>query len=287
MTNGSAASEVQPDYSHRYHAGNVGDVWKHVVWWALLERLHREDSPLDILDCHAGAGEYRLQSTGEWTAGIGALRSAAKTDAATVVAKYSAFIDQFGVDNSQLRRYPGSPRLLERLWRPGDRLACYELEPTAFGELNGAAFGSEVERINGDGLAALRARCAEPMKGRLVGLIDPPWNIKSDWHTIPLTMIECVAAAPSAVIAVWYPIKSYSRVNQMIRTLREGGLPSLIADVITTPLDIKRNRLNGSGVCIVNAPADLAPQLAEAGAVVGSACSSHRGFFEIRLNANP
>ena len=30
-----------PDYSHRYHAGNVGDVWKHC---ALVDILHRAGS---------------------------------------------------------------------------------------------------------------------------------------------------------------------------------------------------------------------------------------------------
>jgi 23S rRNA (adenine2030-N6)-methyltransferase len=203
-----------------------------------------------------------------------------------VVAHYRAFIEEFGAHDSKLRRYPGSPRLLERLRRPSDRVSCYELEPTPFSQLTSAPFDGAIERVHGDGLAALRARCAEPTSGGLVGLIDPPWNVKADWRTIPGAVIDCLKATPTAVIAVWYPIKSYTRVNQMIRTIREAGLPYLVGDLITTPLELQRNRLNGSGIIVINPPSDLAPTLAAAAAVIGAACASHHGFFELRLTAS-
>lgn len=291
MESGYAASATQGDYSHRFHAGNVGDVWKHVIWLALVRHLHRTHPQLFILDCHAGAGEYDLQPTGEWTAGIGALRQSAVDEPDPLIDEYRRYVDEFGARPTGLRRYPGSPRILERLSRPSDITRCYELDTETAEGLMALPFKPTVERYHGDGLAALHSACtrpaslgAPPPTGQLVGLIDPPWNIKSDWRTIPQMMIECYRAAPQAIIAVWYPIKAYTRVHQLINTLRGAGLPCLVADLITTPLEHRRNRLNGSGVCIVNPPQHLAPQLAAAGARIAAACVTAHGFFEVRLN---
>ena len=50
------------NYRHIYHAGNFGDVVKHVVLTLLLRRLMLKDTPLCVLDTHAGIGKYNLAS---------------------------------------------------------------------------------------------------------------------------------------------------------------------------------------------------------------------------------
>ena len=50
------------NYRHAYHAGNSGDVLKHLVLLAVLEALQRKDKPLFYLDTHAGRGLYDLDS---------------------------------------------------------------------------------------------------------------------------------------------------------------------------------------------------------------------------------
>ena len=69
------------NYRHIYHAGNFGDVMKHVVLTLLLQKLMRKETPLCVLDTHAGIGRYNLASeealkTGEFQSGIGALLKA-------------------------------------------------------------------------------------------------------------------------------------------------------------------------------------------------------------------
>ena len=64
------------NYRHAYHAGNHGDVLKHAVLTAIVQKLHEKPTPLFLLDTHAGIGLYDLESveagkTGEWRAGIG------------------------------------------------------------------------------------------------------------------------------------------------------------------------------------------------------------------------
>ncbi len=51
------------NYRHAYHAGNHGDVLKHVVLARLIAFLHEKPSPVFILDTHAGIGAYDLTAT--------------------------------------------------------------------------------------------------------------------------------------------------------------------------------------------------------------------------------
>ena len=60
------------DYAHARHAGNAGDVFKHVALIALLEAMVRDPAPLTYVETHAGDGLYPLGSAGEW--GDGAMR---------------------------------------------------------------------------------------------------------------------------------------------------------------------------------------------------------------------
>ena len=49
-------------YRHAFHAGNPADVLKHLVWIQVLDYLTRTDKPLLVVDTHAGAGMYLLDS---------------------------------------------------------------------------------------------------------------------------------------------------------------------------------------------------------------------------------
>ena len=55
-------------YRHAFHAGNHADVLKHITLLATLRHLMRKDSPLLLVDTHAGAGIYRLDGGAAQTA---------------------------------------------------------------------------------------------------------------------------------------------------------------------------------------------------------------------------
>ena len=50
------------NYRHAFHAGNFGDCMKHALLVWLLRALQRKPAPLFVLDTHAGAGRYDLDS---------------------------------------------------------------------------------------------------------------------------------------------------------------------------------------------------------------------------------
>ena len=65
-------------YRHAFHAGNHADVLKHAILVHTLDYFNRKDAPYWVIDTHAGAGLYSLDSdwaakTSEFADGIGRL----------------------------------------------------------------------------------------------------------------------------------------------------------------------------------------------------------------------
>ncbi len=235
------------DYAHARHAGNVGDVFKHVALVALLEELLKDPAPLRYVESHAGDGMFPLGSNGEWSAGIQLLWDLKGDDAA---GRFVQLVRGFsGPDATRPGKYPGSPVLAQKLLREQDSLLLHELEPQAAGVLRrtvGADARAEVRET--DGLAALPTS----LNGRAFVLIDPPYTQKGEWADTAAAVIG--ARKAGAVVAVWYPIKALTRPRALLAALVEGGLHGTLVELISTPLRLKREKLNGSGVLLLGVP---------------------------------
>ena len=48
--------EAMPDYGHRFHAGNVGDVWKHCALVVVLRHVAAAAARVAYVETHAGEG---------------------------------------------------------------------------------------------------------------------------------------------------------------------------------------------------------------------------------------
>lgn len=272
-------------YQHRFHAGNVGDCWKHAVLAALVQLLQSRHAALHVLESHAGAGRYPLGETGEWSAGIGRLWGQRAG-----LEPWLDLLARAGASHLPPRRYPGSPLQLAALLRPQDRADFFELDPQAAAALQAALLADERLRVHhADGLAgALTLLSAAPApdapSARLL-VIDPPFSAKEEWRAIPAAMARLAAAAPDLCQLLWYPIKSLTRPNALLLALRELGRPLLALDLLTTPLELQRNRLNGSGLALLQAPAGLAERAAGIAPPIGAACATHDGHWSLRLQA--
>ena len=85
------------NYRHAFHAGNFADVMKHALLVRILAYLQRKETPLRVIDTHAGIGLYDLTSdeagrTGEWVEGIGRLDEAFSPEVEEILAPYRAVI---------------------------------------------------------------------------------------------------------------------------------------------------------------------------------------------------
>ncbi|HPJ30361.1 MAG TPA: 23S rRNA (adenine(2030)-N(6))-methyltransferase RlmJ [Methanothrix sp.] len=96
-------------YDHRRHAGNAGDVWKHLILAEVADHLLGGGVRVYV-ESHAGRPEYRLRPGGEWEGGIGRLWPCPEP-----LAKYR-HLQILGERNSRgLERYPGSASIVLEL----------------------------------------------------------------------------------------------------------------------------------------------------------------------------
>jgi 23S rRNA (adenine2030-N6)-methyltransferase len=270
-----------PDYSHRRHAGNVGDVWKHCV---LVAMLARASGRVAYLDTHAGEGTYPLLPTGEWAEGIGRLWTAQSDDGA--VAAYLGHCRRLARGGGRPETYPGSPAMARAVLGSEAPLVLYERDAEAFERLD-AAFSRDphVRLVHGDGLAALAAElpALASAHGGAVALIDPPYSQKADWARVPDAVARAAAAAERACLLLWYPVKSLTRPNAMVARLRAAGIAGALAELVTTPLEHQRNRLNGSGVIVVRPPEGALEAIAAAAPPIGGRCATREDAWSFRM----
>jgi 23S rRNA (adenine2030-N6)-methyltransferase len=239
------------DYAHARHAGNVGDVFKHVALTAVLEELLKDPLPLRYVESHAGDGMFPLGSNGEWSAGIQLLWELKGQDAA---GRFVELVRGFsGPDATRPGKYPGSPVIAQKLLRAQDSLLLHELEPQAAGVLRRTlAADARAEVRETDGLAALPAALPTGPEARAFVLVDPPYTQKGEWADTAAAVIE--ARKGGAMVAVWYPIKALTRPRALLSALVAGGLHGTLVELISTPLRLKREKLNGSGMLLLGVP---------------------------------
>jgi 23S rRNA (adenine2030-N6)-methyltransferase len=281
--------DAAPDYSHRFHAGNVGDVWKHCALVEVLRLAAAAAPSVAYVESHAGEGSYELGPTGEWTEGVGRLWTtsefAARDDAA---GRYVPLCRRLGSGTDRPTRYPGSPQLARAVLGPAAPLILRESDAAAYERLV-AAMGADphVEIAREDGLATLPevVRATERRAGAVVVLIDPPYSRKADWTQVPDALVRAATASARACLLLWYPVKSLTRPNAMIARVEAAGVSGAVAELITTPLAHQRHRLNGSGVLVVRPPAGALEALAAAAPVIGRRCATHGGAWSFRMQS--
>jgi 23S rRNA (adenine2030-N6)-methyltransferase len=276
--------DAAPDYSHRHHAGNVGDVWKHC---ALVEILRAATGRVAYVESHAGEGRYPLGPTGEWTEGIGRLWHADVRDGA--VGRYVDLARRLGAGTERPTAYPGSPAFA-RAVAGSATLVLWERDEAAAQSLRAAFAGDAGARIEqGDGLRALpdALATAERDADSVVALVDPPYGQKADWIAVPDAVARAARTTRRACLVLWYPVKSLTRPNAMIARLESAGVGGTIVELVTTSLAHQRSRLNGSGILLVRPPAGTSDALAAAASVLGAACATQPGAWSVRMQAWP
>lgn len=258
------------NYRHAYHAGNFGDVLKHVILTLGIEHLKRKPAPFRVIDTHAGVGLYELdqgpaEKTGEWRQGIGRIlgpdAEPLPEDVAELLAPYLAAV---AAENApgELRKYPGSPRLARTLIRAQDRLIVNELHPqdgAALKEL--FARDAQTKVLQLDGWMALKS-LLPPKERRGVVLIDPPFEEPGELDRLARGLREAGNRFPTGIYLLWYPIKDPQVIAKFHEAVIALKLPKLLVAelMIRHPHDV--SRLNGTGVVVFNPPYRLNEMLA-------------------------
>lgn len=266
------------NYRHAFHAGNFADLLKHAVVLDLLARLMASAAPLTVIDTHAGAGAYDLageqaRKTGEADGGI--VRLMADPAAPQVLAALRAAVTRLNPGKGGgVRRYPGSPVLIADALRPGDRYIGCELRPD-----DGAALrdnlrgrpGAEARAADGWALAPTEVRSAARAGRRPFVLIDPPFERGDDYPALAEATAAILAADPSAVIALWAPIKDLATFDGLVGDVEDAAtgaargdsLNLLVSELRLRPLSDPM-RMNGCAMLVLGAPPGAAAAAAAA-----------------------
>lgn len=254
------------NYRHAFHAGNFADLVKHASLLAVLSRLTADPAPLLIVDTHAGAGMYDLEgaeAVRSREAAAGAARLAAGEAPPVVEALRRAV--KARNPSGEVKRYPGSPALMLDLLRPQDRLVACELRPDDHARLETVlASSGRAEALQADGFAKLVELARG--RGRLFGLIDPPFERADDYLRLAETLIATLGAKPDACLLVWLPLKDLETFDSFLRRLEPiADKAPLVAEVRLRPLSDPL-RLNGCALVAVNAPAEAEADIEAASA---------------------
>lgn len=249
-------------YRHAFHAGNFADVLKHIVLVQLIEYLKQKDQPFCCIDTHAGAGIYALNSAyalknKEFAGGIAKLWHCDKLPDA--VAKYVQIIRQ--ANNNTLIHYPGSPLIMQHLLRNKDRLFLYELHSTEVALLTTAiARDKRIKVFHADGLKNAQG-LLPPQERRGLILIDPSYELKTDYTDIPKALIAMHKRFATGTYALWYPVVDRRQNQALERAIQNSGIKNIQLFELGIANDSREYGMTASGLIIVNPPWTLMTQM--------------------------
>ena len=273
--------EQEVNYRHAFHAGNFGDVLKHIVLVALLERMTQKDKPLFFLDTHAGRGRYDLDAPAlarSREADRGIRRLATTPGLPPLARRYVEIVRGFDPANAdRIRHYPGSPRIAAMLLRATDRAAFCELEPGEAEALRREFAGDGRFAVHRrDGYEALKG-LLPPSERRGLVMIDPPYETRQQelWRVAD-ALAEAHGRWPQGVYAAWYPIKRAAPIAALHDSLVRRGLPALLAVELSLQPEDSEAGLNGSGVLLVNPPWRIEEEIAATLPPVHAALATER-----------
>lgn len=253
-------------YRHAFHAGNHADVLKHYVLHAVLAYFNQKDKPYWVIDTHAGAGMYQLNSefaskNAEYSTGIARLLNA--TNRPTSVDDYVQTIMSFN-QPATLLAYPGSPMIAAHQVRTGDKLRLFELHPSDFKLLSEnipPSRQTQVEML--DGFKGIKA-CLPPPTKRAVVLIDPPYEVKDDYQHVVHCIQDSLKRFSTGTYLIWYPLLQRTEPEHMVQQLHTLGIQNWLDVRLTVQQPSTEGYgMHGSGMFIINPPWTLPALLNE------------------------
>ncbi|HSO07288.1 MAG TPA: 23S rRNA (adenine(2030)-N(6))-methyltransferase RlmJ [Pelomicrobium sp.] len=243
-------------YRHLFHAGNFADVFKHALLARLLLAMTAKDKPFCYLDTHAGVGRYDLQhewaqKLKEWQDGIARLWN--RDDVPPLLAPYLAVVRAENRGRN-LRFYPGSPRVVARLRRLGDRLVLNELNREDCARLR-QLFRDEpgVMIESDDGYHALRTHLP-PIERRGLILIDSSFDRAGEYDRVTQGLIDGHRRFATGVYAIWYPLMEAAAVRAFERSVAATGIRKVLRLELSVLPEKWSASLRGCGMLVVNPP---------------------------------
>ncbi|WP_114192952.1 23S rRNA (adenine(2030)-N(6))-methyltransferase RlmJ [Edaphovirga cremea] len=250
-------------YRHSFHAGNHADVLKHTVLSLIIESLKEKEKPLLYLDTHAGAGRYQLsgehaERTGEYLEGIAQIWQ--RDDVPEELNAYMSVVKYFN-RNESLRYYPGSPLIARQLLREYDKLHMTELHSSDYPLLRNEFLKDDRSKVlRADGYQQLKSQLP-PLSRRGLVLIDPPYELKTDYQDVVKGIQEGHKRFATGTYALWYPVVLRQQIKKMLRELEATGIRRILQIELGVRPDSDQRGMTASGMIVINPPWKLEQQM--------------------------
>jgi len=255
-------------YRHAFHAGNHADILKHYTFSLVLEYFNQKEKPYCVIDTHAGAGMYSLQSkysqkNKEFETGISRLLHAQSLPEPLL--RFTAMVNSFNKEKSAFL-YPGSPKIAEYYLRACDQLRLFELHPNEhkillenFNQANGKQ--TIINLL--DGFTGIKANLPPHTKRGII-MIDPPYEEKADYQRVINSIEDSLRRFATGTYLIWYPLLQRDEPKQMITALQELNINSWlnVSIKVSQPASTGLGMF-GSGMYILNPPWTLPTLLEE------------------------
>jgi 23S rRNA (adenine2030-N6)-methyltransferase len=208
------------------------------------------------VDTHAGVGRYDLahewaKKNAEFRDGIGRL-----WERDDVPDAFAPYLDAVRAENrgSTLRFYPGSPRIAQRLLRPGDRMVLSELNKADVAPL-GKLFAADA-RVTAhfmDGYQSLKAHLP-PRERRGLVLVDSSFDRAGEFKRLADALAEAHARWATGVYAIWYPLMEPPVMRAFERDVVATGIRKVLQLELAVRPEGWIPSLRGCGMLVVNPP---------------------------------
>ncbi|MFT4939265.1 MAG: 23S rRNA (adenine2030-N6)-methyltransferase [Paraglaciecola sp.] len=262
-------------YRHSFHAGNHGDVLKHICQMLIINKLKSKDKGFVYIDTHSGAGLYDLagdeaKKTNEYAHGIARV--------STYQGNNQAILDYQALCAKYLRhnQYPGSPEIANSMLREQDSAVLMEWHNQEIDNLKNNIRGTNVAIHHRDGYEGLIAM-TPPRLPRGMVLIDPSYEVADEYQQVVDTVSQTYKRWTTGIYAIWYPLLS-SRVRsakddtfyasgksglseQMLASLAQQNFKNLLTIEMCVADEDQYAGMYGTGMAIINAPWQLDEQM--------------------------
>lgn len=252
-------------YRHAFHAGNFADVLKHSVLSLVLDYMTRKEKGFHYIDSHSGAGMYSLedayaQKTGEFKQGIAKIIK--QSDLPEALTLYTELIQTMNPADD-LSLYPGSPAIAKHFIRRQDSSHLFELHPSDNKLLTEfCQRWKKCQVKQSDGYQGVLSLLPPPSR-RGVVLIDPPYELKEDYHKAVATIIDGYKKFATGTYILWYPVVQRHFIDNMQQQLLNSSLRNVLQIEYCQRPDTDEYGMTGTGLFIVNPPWQLASQMSE------------------------
>ena len=275
-------------YRHAFHAGNHADVLKHAILISIVKYMTEKPVPLTVIDTHAGAGLYRMDSelsaiSAEAQEGIQLILAQPHLAKSKLITEYLGLLHDFN-PSPKSKLYPGSPFIVQHLLNDFDKLKLFDLHPTDTRLLEQHVAQLKVARqvavLRADGFEGMK-KFLPPAQRRALVVMDPSYEIKTDYSKVLVSIQDALKRFATGTYLVWYPLiaraeahdlpkrlktmaqqskRDWLHVSLIVKSSKFTALPSELLDGGKQ----KRPGLPGSGVFVINPPYTLKAELQEA-----------------------